>query len=167
MTLEDWPLPNGDVAWVNQHCGAWFEEAALPALHPSFTAAAVCAALYNAPRTTVDARLVATCPHCASRPTLTPVHFIGVTLDVCGVCRGVWVDHHEHITLLNALHLHTPGRVGAMHYRSAAVMPTMVRKNEPYTRCVRCGSEALVSDAMPTEHGFMCFACGSAHAREG
>ncbi len=92
---------------------------------------------------------------------------MGVTLDVCDRCRGVWVDRDENLTLLSALHTHRMGTTGPAPYRSSAATPTMQRKDEPYARCARCGVEALVSDAIVTEHGFMCFACGSAHARNG
>ncbi len=165
MSCSDLPLPDGATAWVNRHCGAWYDERALPALHPSFVYPEVCSALFSAPRVTVDATLIAACPQCEGRLPLRPVRFVGVTLDVCERCRGVWVDREESLTLLSSLHIYRPGTAGAAHYRSAAATPTMQRKNEPYTRCVRCGIEALVSDAIVTEHGFMCFVCGSAHAR--
>lgn len=172
MLRYDVPRPDGGTAWVDRcasvkACGVWYDESELPALHPSFAANEVCSALFTAPRVTVDAKLLIACPHCEERPPLTPVRFVGVTLDVCERCRGVWVDRDEVVALLNALHTHAPGfAVTPAHYRSAPVAATMNRKNEPYSVCVRCGAEVPSSEAMVTEHGFMCFACGSEHARE-
>jgi Zn-finger nucleic acid-binding protein len=171
MLRHDVPLPDGGTAWVDRcasakSCGVWYDGRELPALHPAFLEGAVRNALAAAQRVAVDAALAIACPRCESRPPLAPVLFVGVTLDACESCQGVWVDRDEVAALMNALHTHAPGlRAAPAHYRSAPVTPSMNRKNEPFARCVRCRVEFPSSEALYTERGFMCFACGSEHAR--
>lgn len=171
MLRYDVPLPDGGTAWVDRcnhirSCGLWYDARELAALHAGFASSEVRDALYAAPRHAVEAKSQIACPSCLEHPALAPVRFVGVTLNVCERCRGVWVDRGDVVTLMSAMRTHEPGFAAApASYRSAPVTASMSRRDAPYATCVRCGAEVPSAEAMVTEFGFMCFACGSEHAR--
>jgi Zn-finger nucleic acid-binding protein len=171
LTTHDVPGPEGGTAWVKRcttgrQCGVWYQEADLAALHPQFADAQVRAALVTAPRD--GAAPPVPCPYCGDGRALAAVRFVGVTLDVCEYCHGVWVDLDEYATLMHALRTHVTGVAFAPGpYRSVPTTAAMTRQDGQWARCVRCGGEAPYAEVLFTDRGFMCFACGSAYAREG
>jgi Zn-finger nucleic acid-binding protein len=167
----DAPKPDGDSAWIERcasakSCGSWYDPQALPALHAQFENHEVRDALTGAAALDVDRGTRVACPRCANETLLAPVSFAGVTLDVCPMCHGVWVDHAEYASLMSALRLHAPGVVPAIGaaYRSAPMRSAMQHTDEKVARCVKCKLEIPFADAIVTERGLMCVPCGSALA---
>lgn len=166
------PTPDGGSAWIercNTHksCGYWFDGGTLPALHPSFAQTEVSDALFLAPAVEEAVAQRVKCPRCPWRVEMSAVRFVGITLDRCVGCRGVWVDRDEYAALLHALQLHaSEEKLAPTHYRSAAVQTTMSRKPGAYATCVACKVEVPYGEAMFTERGLMCFACGTKYAQQ-
>ncbi len=172
MIRFDMPTPDGGTAWIercerNASCGCWYADGQLPALHASFAQPEVMAAFSRAPKVAVSDAQRVKCHRCESTPEMTAVQFVGITLDRCDECHGVWVDRDEYAALMHALQLRqTEGVMAPTHYRSAAVQTTLSRKPGAYARCVACKVEAAYSDVIFTERGLMCFACGTRHAQQ-
>lgn len=171
MLRHDAPQPDGSSAWIDrctsrQQCGTWYDPHELPALHPNFTHSALVDALYGSPR--ADKNLQLPCPRCEVPQTLTTVRYGNIDLDVCMACRGVWVDTAEYNALMQAMTAWRPGDASAhtTHYRAPAVVARMERAPGQWTRCVRCASELLASEATFTARGLMCVPCGLAWQRE-
>jgi len=168
----DTPTPDGGTAWIERcdalkSCGYWYDAGQLPALHPSFAEHDVCAALFRTPKVEVGLAQRVKCHRCESTPELSAVKFVGITLDRCDACRGVWVDRDEYAALMNALRSHrAEGSMVLTHYRSAAPTTTMSRKPDTYTACVTCKSVVPYGEALFTSRGLMCLECGTRWAQQ-
>lgn len=152
-------------------CGIWYDADDLPGAHARFANKSVRDALLG---TLMTARAsqneLVPCPRCLERGLsrlLTPVRFLGVVLDLCEGCHGLWIDSSEYASLLSALQLYEPGQVEqGGHYRAAPVGQVMKRRAVPYARCALCKAQAPLADTLLSERGIVCVLCAKKLAED-
>ncbi|MCC6521996.1 MAG: zf-TFIIB domain-containing protein [Polyangiaceae bacterium] len=98
---------------------------------------------------------VGTCPRCGSDTVDLP--YLGVALDVCSLCYGVWIDGDELEALARtadrAAGRAAPEPPGGERAVAAAIA-------DDHVACTACGTVVPLRRTLLTGRGVMCDACG-------
>jgi Zn-finger nucleic acid-binding protein len=91
------------------------------------------------------------CPRCAGE--LFEFSIIGVLVDYCGGCNGVWLDAEDHTGFTRGLDQAADQARGSP-YRA---LEQVASAEQP--RCVGCGAEARLGDMYVSFDGLACRRC--------
>ncbi len=149
-------IPAGGGAPAEVHCcaackGVWLDEATLMAICP--TVSHLAAHRDEVVLTGAAGAGIAVCPRC--RLTPYQVELLGVAIDFCVHCHGVWLDGDEYAeSMLDGGEARPAQRRSA--YREAG---NRVARGE--VKCVDCGSVVPIDRTFMRENGHTCAACNS------
>jgi Zn-finger nucleic acid-binding protein len=131
--------------------GVWLDEATLASICP--TVSHLSAHRDEVVLTGAPGAGIAACPRC--RLTPYQVEVLGVTIDFCVHCNGVWLDGDEYEeSMLDGGEARPAKRQSA--YRQAG---NRVGRGE--VKCVDCGAVVPIDRTFMRENGHTCSACNS------
>lgn len=94
---------------------------------------------------------IRTCPRCRTTPYQVDV--LGVPIDFCLQCQGVWLDGDEYEESMFEGESR-PARGGAYRQSASDI-------SRDHVKCVDCGNKVLIKITFLREHGHTCPPCNS------